>query len=278
MNTLIQDGENQSGVDAESGNAGGGQSQDIFADNTVQPNGQEGNAVSLGDDNLPPELLEARKKLMQDYHEKTQKLAAERKESEKAMNDLKYSDTLLKQLMEEPWFKKAYEGERNQRNGQLPEVSDEQFENIRSDKRAFMEFVQSQVEGIVNGKYGNVISNQNKELKTLKTEREIDGLAGKYSDFKKVHDNGNLDTYLNKGYSLKAAYAEYKLDHPGSNNSVEREAERILAERRAGAVDKGGVTQVRGQRIMKAKGLSDALDQAYQARLKGETNFKIERA
>lgn len=260
------------------GQFGGDGTQGIGGDNGVQPQGKEGNAETLGPDNLPPELAEARTKLFQDYHEKTQKLATEKREIEGRLRDLSQSDTVLKRLLEENWFKDAYTREKGRRSGQVEDLTPEAFEQIKNDPKAFNDYVRKQAEAIAESKVGPELGKTKQQLQNLTTQREFEGIAAQYKDFKALNDRGAFDADLAKGYDYETAYARYKLRNGNDGSSIAQEAERILAARRAGSVDKPGSPVPRGQRVIKAKAgdLGGALDRLFEAHARGETNLKLE--
>lgn len=281
MDNLSTQGDGNQSMDgiepAGQGLDGGEQSQDIAGDNSVQPQGNDGNANQP--ENLPPELEGVKKKLFQDYHDKTQKLAVERRELEGKMKDLGTSQQVLSQLMEAGWFREAYQNEKARRSGQVSELTDEQFESVKNDKRAFHEYIRKQAEAIAESRMGPELGKTKQELKAIQHEREFDIVAKQYPDFKALNDRGAFDDDLQKGFDYKTAYARYKLgDGSNDKSSIEREAERILAARKAGSVDRPGGPNPRGQRIIKAKkgDIGGALDQLFAAHDRGETNLKLE--
>lgn len=283
MSNFTQDATHQPDANAESGaseHAGGGEGEGMGGDAGVQASGGEANTETLGTHDLPPEMQEVQKKLMQDYHAKTQKLAEKTRQFEGELSQHKNNSQILGQLMDQDWFKKAYEQEKNKRNGGIvaEDLSDEQFDAIRNDKRAFADYLRKFAETVAENRVGTKLNNTEAELRALKTDRVKDQLGATYKDFKPAFDAGHLDKYLSQGSSLESAYALWKVKEAGatSKNDVLGEAERLLAARKAGAVERPGSAQPRGaERVYKARSLHDALDVAFKARERGETNFRI---
>lgn len=282
---LAQGVADQSANGAESGatgaTGGGDVHQDIGDNGTVQSSGQDNGADDvLGD--VPPELQEQRTKLLKDYHEKTQKIAAERRQMELRVKDLEYSDGLLKQVMVEPWFKKAYDDEKARRQGHaVPDLTDESYEQIKSDPRAFREYIHKYAESIVESKMGGKLNNADRELRELKLDREKERLGGKYSDFKDALEAGHLDRYIKAGKDHETAYALYSLNEGkprDSQRQIEEKAREVLQQRRAGAVGGTGVPSIRGERVIKAKNFDEFYDKAMEAAKGNSTaNFRAER-
>lgn len=286
MTNLTQDAPDKAAGEAESGaqeQTGGGQDPalDIGGDKGAQPKGTEGSAENLGPDNLPPELEESRKALLRDYHEKTQKQAAERKQWDEEKKQLKSNSEVLQRLFEEPWFKKAYESEKATRSGATlsQDLSEDQLQDFSANPRKFVEFMQKYLETVVENKLAPSLKRTANEVNGLKAEREKERLSDEHSDFKNAHDSGALDKYLEQGHGYESAYAMWRLKQGQRSlkGEVEKEAERILAARRAGAVERGGGPRVSGTHVLKAKNLNDALDKAWEARSKGITDLRIER-
>lgn len=265
------------------GQTGGGDDSTgaIGGDTGTQPGGQAGSAENLGPDNLPPELEETRKALLRDYHEKTQKQAGERKQWDDERKQLKGQTEVLQRLFEEPWFKKAYDAEKKARSGEslAQDLSEEQAQELASDPRKLVQFVQKSLETILENKIGPALKQTGSAVRDLKTEREKERLVAEHPEFKGAFDSGALESYLDKGYGLEAAFAMHQLKQGRRDlkSEAEKEAERILAARRAGSVEKGGAPRVNGVQVLKANNLNEALDAAFAARSRGVTDFRLER-
>lgn len=244
---------------------GGDPEKDINGQAKDQSSGEDIEGGITLDGNIPPELEETRKKLLADYHSKTQKLADDKKQTEGQVKDLQYSHTVLQQLLNTEWFKKAYENEKSRKAGVSAEdLTDEAFEAAKNDKRAFLELVKRNAEAIVESRMGGLKETRN-ELKNLQKERELDRLSGLHKDFRGLYDKGSLDEFL-EGRDFESAYAMYKLRNgQGQKSDIEKEAERILRERKAGAVERGGSFVPPGVEVRKAKNLDDALNQLFAA-------------
>lgn len=283
--TLTQDAADQGQGQAESGapeeQTGGGETDAIGSDKGTQPEGQEGSAEDLGPENLPPELEESRKALLRDYHEKMQKMSADRKQFDTELKTHKNNSEVLQRLFDEPWFKKAYDAEKNARSGvALPQdMSEEQLQDLGSNPRKLVEFMQKYLETVVENKLAPTLKKTSSEVRQLQAEKEKDRLSDEHDDFKNAHDSGALDKYLDQGHGYESAYAMWRLKQGQRSlkGEAEREAEKILAARKAGSVERTGAPKVNGTQIFKAKSLNDALEKGFEARQKGLTNFRIER-
>lgn len=285
MTTQVADQTAQSSEGTESGSEelGGGGTEDSTQITDVQPDGtgNDGSGEESPDNDLPPELQEARKKLFRDYHEKTQKLAEERKALEGKLTDLQKSHQALTELMQDEGFKHWYKSEKARRTGAViaeEDLSDEAFDKIRNDPRAFREHLNRYAQSI-EARVLEKTSRADREVRELRTELEHEKLSKRYPDFKKVLDSGVLDSFKRDGYSDETAYALYKLRNSATDDKkVQAEAQRVLAERRAGAVDRPGVTQVRGERVIKAKTFEEFFDRAMDETRAGNSNFRAEKA
>ena len=179
------------------------------------------------------------------------------------------------------WFQEAYNAEKGRRSGAVQELSDETFENIKNDKRAFQEYVQKLAEGMVASKVGESLSKTQKKIKELEEEREVSALQGKHTDFKAIKESGGLDEFLDKGHDYESAYALYKLRNGSKDlrSDIEKEAEAILARRKAGAVEKSGTSLPAGAgEVIKAKNLDQALEGLFQAHAQGKKNVRVVKA
>ena len=286
---LTHDVANQAAGEVESGalnkeQTGGGlpPAGAIGDDKSAQPKGAEGSAENVGADDLPPELEESRKALLRDYHEKTQKIAVERKQWDEERKQLKSNNDVLQRLFDEPWFKKAYESEKAARNGAaLPQdISEEQLQELGANPRKLVEFIQKYLETVVENKLAPSLKRTDNEVRGLKADREKERLGKEHEDFTDILGSGVLDKYLDQGHGYESAYANWRLKQGvrSLKGEAEKEAERILAARRAGVVEKAGAPKVNGTQVFKGvKTLNDALDKAWEARMKGITNFRLER-
>lgn len=281
MPNLTQDAVNQDRATEPSAiePTGGGIPDAIDDNKGVQPQGQEGNA-ELGPRELPPEMESARKELHRDYHEKTQKLAAERRVFEEELKTHKQNTEVLQRLFDQPWFQKAYEAEKAVRNGSaLPEnMTDDQWHDL-SDPRKLVDYMRKYLETIVENKLAPELKRTVSEVRRLRTDKEADDMARDYPDFKEAKESGALDKYLDQGINNEQAYAMWRLKNGPKNleHEAKREAERILAARKSGSVEKSGVPVVTGQQIFEADTLNEAIDKAFDARRQGVTNFRFKK-
>lgn len=270
---------------AQEEQSGGGETGANAESTNAQPAEQTGSAEGqTGQETLPPELEQTRKKLLQDYHVKTQKLAEDRRKLEAEVSRYKDDSGSLQQLMAQDWFKRALEQEKTRRTGkaQLPEPSDEDFQAIQNgDKKAFARAVAELAEKLVQEKVGGPLSTTAEKLKKLESDREFERVAARHKDFRDLSDQGLLDEYLQKGYDPEAAYKQYKFDQDLQElpKKVEQRAQELLQSKKAGSVATNGVSQVKGTKILKAKkgDWGDAFDKVWEAHMRGETDVRVEK-
>ena len=232
----------------------------------------------IGPKNLPPELEETRKQLMRDYHNKLNKTKEDKIRFEREMEKLKGESSTLQQLLQQEWFRKAAESERARRSGQIQELglTDEEFQAATTDKAAFSKLVHKIAAQVAEARVGRVepaLGQTAQSLQEIQRDREFESVASQYKDFRTINDQGGLDPYLERGYDFKAAYAQYKLDHP-TTRTTEPVDPRL---KQAGAVSAGGQVRVNGQKVVKARNLDEALDAAFAEIQAGNKDFKIER-
>lgn len=261
------------GVSEETQTGAIGEGQD------VQPAGQEGNVgeEKLGKEgDLPPELEETRKQLLRDWHAKNQKLADDKRSFESEMQTLKKDAQTLQGLFEQEWFKKALTEERARRDGKgvRTEITDEEYQAAQTDKSAFENLVARKALEVVKSEYGSKLSEFDEKVSELSTEREFEVCAQnpRMKDFRDLNAQGAFDPYLQKGYSYEDAYIKYKYDNSQDNSEskIHEEAEKILAAKKAGSVEKSGITNPKGARIVKVVDADAAFDQAWDAYEKGQ--------
>ena len=274
------------GQEAESGDnsATGGGAADATVDNREgQAEGQEDTgADSLERKDLPPELEEVRKNLLRDYHSKTGKLAEERKLLQAKYERDAADAKALREIATEDWFKSAIDAEKKRRSGTVEdtEMSDEEFQQVRDDKRAFADLINKRINSVLEARLGAELSSHRKEIMELRRDREHERLADEHGvTFTKAKSDGALDEYVQKGYSLEDAFAKYMLKNKQrqpDNKDVEREAERLLAAKKNGSVNKDGTMSPRGVRVVQAGNFSDVVDHVWKASQEGQ-KVKIER-
>ena len=256
----------------------------------LQADGQQakGEGETDGEASLSPELEEAKKNLLRDYHEKTQKLAEDRRLIEAQSEAFKRDAEFFQSLAQQDWFKQALKAEKARRSGQSSgpiDISDETFEKVREgDKRAFQEAVISMAKSIVDQRLAGLPSKE--EVDQLKTDREFERLASDkdFTDFREMNDKGLLDPFLQKNLDYESAYARAKLEQSrvsrGSEaERVRQEAEKLIQQRKTGAVHTTGTTQVRGGKVMKIpKGTSfdQAFDDVFKAIEGGNKDLTVE--
>src|SRR3990167_4546378 len=104
---------------------------------------------SLTDAQVPPELEETKKNLLRDYHAKMAEFAIAQKDS-----------TTLQKLFQQEWFKRAMDAEKSKKSGAALafELTDDQFEAAKSDKRAFLELAKQVAETVVASRVDDKIA------------------------------------------------------------------------------------------------------------------------
>lgn len=272
------------------GASGGGETGGSGEGQGAQAQGDSASAQGqplLGPKELPPELEEARKNLLKDYHAKTQGLAKQRKDFEGEHSRLKGYEQdarALAELMGQEWFKKAMDTEKKRRAGSasVSNLSDDEFQAIKDDKHAFGNLVDQRVEAILESKLGSSVQDLGKSLKKLQEDREFERVAGKYKDFDSLHDKGLLGAYFERGYGPEDAYIRYHWDNGRvrpNGESLEQEVEKLLAAKKAGSVEKPGPASVgNAAKVIKAKNFSDAFDRVFAAIQAGEHDVRVEKA
>jgi len=266
--TITQDGvADQTAVTAESdahGAVGGGQEQTAIGE-TGGVQSEQGDNAKLGPDNLAPELEAQKKELLRDYHEKMQSIASEKKQSQGDLEKFKQHSGMLEKLMTQDWFKEAYQLEREKRDGGVTEeITPDTLQTITSDPKAFQEYLdkrEKRIERLVSERLGLV----QKETANIKSEREFETLATKHSDLRELNDKGALAKYLDKGYELEDAYRLAKNDVAPKQTAakLQEEAAKLLAAKRAGAVDKTGSAGIRGSKVIKINPKKVSFDQLF---------------
>lgn len=258
----------------------------------AQDAGQESSATPeslLEKTDLPPELEDTRKSLLRDYHAKLKGFSEKERQMQSELGAAKEDSATLRQLVQTDWFRSALDSYRAGKNGnaqnQAPlEMSDEQFENIRSDKRAFEQYVSSLAEKVADKKYSREIETHKRELGRIGEEREIELLSGKYPGFKELNESGALKPYLQKGLTYKLAYAEAMLDNPQPKAFVQKtgdlqvEAERLITQKKQGSVPQSGFgTRGKLPVVNVKKGsLDDIIDKVSDLVEKGQDPNKYE--
>lgn len=250
---------NQAQAQAESGaqeQTGGGDSTQAIGETTGVQSEQADNAKEegLGPDNLAPELESQRKELLRDYHAKTQKYAAEKRDLEAKLAQSQKDSEVLQALMQKKWFVDAANAEKARRSGFQADLTDEEFESVRSDKRSFQEFL-TRRDKALEAKLAEQIEMLKKDTQSVRIDRELDTLKAKYKDYGDVQGSGAMDKYLEKGYDREDAYKLAKQDSALKDTTarLQEEAARLLAAKKAGSVDKGGVPRTSGSRVIKVK-------------------------
>ena len=263
-------GETESSAQA----SGGGQAEAIGETRSVQAT-QEANADGEQEGNtLPPELAAKEKELMRGFHEKTQALAKRERELLADADKFKSESDTLQQLVQTEWFKKAAQAEKARRNGESQELTDEDFEAVRSDKRAFNDYLKRRDDSLET-RIKSEIARVAKATESLHEDRELERLEDKYGDdFKTLKSDGGLDKYLKQGYSYEDAFikADFEANRSTRTQKLSEEAQRLITAKKAGSVDKPGVTRVSGSQVFKAKNksFSDVFDRVMEAARQGQ--------
>ncbi len=224
---------------------------------------------------LPKELEAKEKELMRAFHTKTQALAEKERTLAGEAEKYKQDATVLYDLTKQEWFKKAVELEKGRRSGAHQEMSDEDFESIRSDKKAFQNFLANRDKSIaesLKSEFKMEFEKLSKSQQELVTNKEFDTVANVYGDeFKQANDSDALDKYLDKGYDYETSFKLYMQDQ----GKVARKQDALPEKRKSGAVEKSGMAQVRGGPVVKAKNLTEALDRAFDLARKGQKDYSF---
>jgi hypothetical protein len=269
---------------------GGGEGEAIAGSQEgVQDAGRESNAASeslMDKTDLPPELEDTRKSLLKDYHAKMQAFAEKERQMQAETAAFKEDSQTLRQLAQTDWFRKALEAQRAERNGNGQaslDLTDEQFETIRNDKRAFAEFVSGLAEKVAEKKFGPKLNATQEKLGRFEEAKEIEQLSAKYPGFSELKASGALDVHLKQGSDYKTAYALAMLDNPQKSQSTKQadpqvEAERLLAAKKNGSVPNSGLgTRGKAPVVNVKKGnLDDLMDKLGDLARKGQDPMKFE--
>jgi len=279
LDTSVAD---QAGEVAESSAeaTGGGQTQAMGETASVQPL-QEGNATEEQQGALSPELEAQRKELMRGFHQKTQELAAEKRALESEARKYREEAEKFARLQQTPWFQKAVETESAKLKGIGPELGAEEFQALQTDPRAFQEYLKRRDQAVEDRLVAR-LTPLFEETKGLKQGRELDNVSRTYGDeFKQANETGKLDKYTQRGYDLEGAFLAYKGEEAikGNGQRVKVEAQKLLDAKRAGAVEKPGVTSVRGGQVIKTKGrnFDDVFREVFNATANGDQGLRVVR-
>lgn len=255
---------------------GGEETTDIEQSSDAQSDGQTDSKSEdiLHKKELPPELEATRKELLKSFHQKTQALSAKEKEFERYASDAK----MFYELGQEKWFKDAVAAEKARRAGATQEISDEEFETIRSNKKAFQDFLSRQNKAVaesLKSEFKGEFEKLSKNQKEILAEKEFDDVAGVYGqDFIEANDTNALDSYLDKGYSYEDSFKLYMQDQ----GKVAKKADSRPAPSRSAVIEKRGAPSARGSAVVKAKNLDDALNRAFDLARKGQKDYRLEKA
>lgn len=250
---------------------------------SVQPQEAGNGDEQLGPSSLPPELEETRKQLLRDYHSKTQKLAEERGRYLTEKESLAQKAGILDQLMQKQWFQKASQEEqaRLQGGGTQFDISDEEYQQAVTNKEAFKALVLKMNQQMLNGQVGPAIGAQNEVLQDLKVNQELDQALNVHPEIQDLIDNDDPEfyQYLDQGFDYATAYEKYAFRNQSRGTPTENEPsqEEVLNQSRAGSIARSGLPQTRGNRIIEARNLDEAMDQAFEALSRGEKDFVIQK-
>ena len=270
---MSTEGEGDQTQQIESGNAGG-DSAEVIAANSGSTQGDEGNQNTQ---ELPPELKEKEKELLRGFHAKTQALAEKERMLQAELNTAKQDASALYDLSKQEWFKNAVESEKARRRGQATEITAEQFESLKSDPRAFSEYLSKRDQAVA----ASLKSQFQSELEKLtRTQSELLGsraeaeAVGKFGDeYKQAKESGALAPYLDK-YEPEVAFKLYSQDQ---GKVAGKRAAAPAPNAKGGTVEKGGMVSARGGPVVEAKSLDDALDRAFDLARRGVKDYSIKR-
>lgn len=251
------------------GESGGGAAAEI----TGNEGSTDGNGSDLGVKEVPPELKGKEKELLRAFHLKTQELAEERKNLAQYEKDAK----AFYGLTDQDWFKTAIEAEKARRQGRVTEISDEEFEAVKNDKRAFTDLLAKRDKDVamrIQSEFKPELERLKSTQQQLAANRAEEAIAAKYgADYLDAKETGALDKYLER-FDPETAF----ILHQQSQGKVAGKKPAAPApDRRDAIVDKGGMSHTRGGPVSKAKDLESYLDRAFELSAKGVKNFRIDK-
>lgn len=227
---------------------------------------------------VPPELEETKKNLLRDYHEKMASVKQEKEQFQSELAVARKDSATLQRLLQQEWFKQAVESEKARKAGSPLsfELTDDQFEAARTDKRTFLELTKQIAQKVIESTVGDKLSHLSERTEALSSDREFERTAREYGDeFKTFKDAGKLDSYLKQGYDYETAFAKAKLAERGkSPDDVSKKAEELLRQRKQQVTEKDG-KRASGSRVIKAKTFDEAISRSLDALLQGDKDFKL---
>lgn len=245
----------------------------------AQDSSTEGNEGKGLVKEVPPELAAKEKELMQAFHEKTQKLAEEKRRMEQEGSAYKQDAQALYELSKQDWFKTAIEAEKARRQGRALEINPDTFEALKNDPKAFSEYLAKRDQAVADSlksQFKSEFEKLGRSQQEILVSREKESVASKFGEeFTAAEKNGDLTPYLQEGLSYERAYKLYCQDN-GKIAGKKSEAP-PSADRKTGAIEKGGMSRVKGGPVVKAKNLSEALDRAFELAAKGVKDYRFER-
>lgn len=261
MSETIQDQEDKSGSQ-ETGGEGTGTNGEAQAEGTAS------NALGV---EVPDGLKEKEKELLKAFHSKTQALA----DKEKSLEAHKHDAETLYELVSQPWFKDAYKQFREGNNSQK-EMSDEEWDSLRQDKRAFNEFLSKRDKATADSlrsEFRNELGKLSKEQKEIQSSLEFKKTAEEFGeDFVSAQKDGSLKEYLDEGHNLRRSYQLFKSDRGEVAKKSEKQS---VDSKRSGTVEKNGLSSARGGKVYKAGSLDAALNQIFDAAARGEKDYRV---
>lgn len=273
----------------DAGEAGGGAvatsegdaAPDTGENQDAQPDSQAGSDTgeSLGPDKLAPELETQRKELVADYHKKlAEARSSVQSIKESSAIDKADADKLWK-LADNPRFKQFMANEKARRSGEVQvDISPEELENAANDPKAILALIKKVNKSSTDNLRGDfevALNDLRKGQADLNSQREVDGIASRYGDFREVQAAGLLDKYGD--VSPEMAYKAYTFDKGTVPAAVKEEAGKLINSKRNGAVGKSGAAKSKGAQVIKAKDYMDAFSKVFDRISEGREVDRVEK-
>jgi len=231
---------------------------------------------------VPKELEPFKKTILNKFYAKTREVAAERQSIQKFQKDAETLQQLMAYKPFQDWYNAQKNGEATKTSSQS--LSEEELEQIRQDPAKLESYLTRKLESMIEAKYGSQMKSVQKTAEDMAVTKEYEATQEKYGDeFEMAHKSGDLDSYYDKGMDFKTAFAMWKLENGKSVSSSEvdkvatEKAAKMINRSKAGSTEKpsSGGGKLPNLKPVKAKGFSDAFDQAFEAVMRNQ-KVKIE--
>ena len=246
---------------------------------TDAPEGQKQEDF-IGD--VPKELEPLKKTLLNKFYAKTREVAAEKQGIQKYQKDAETLQQLMAYKPFQEWYNTQKNGEAG--NTTAKSLSEEELEQIRQDPAKLEAYLTKKLESMVEDKYGSQMKSVQEKAADMEVAKEYESTEAKYGEeFEIAHKAGDLDAYYDKGMDFKTAYAVWRLENGKlvSSSEVDKvatdKAAQMINRSKSGSTEKpsSGGGKLPNLKPVKAKGFSDAFDQAFEAVMKNQ-KVKIE--